>query len=155
MSVFRMFRQIVITTGVFAAISCGENRDIAEQSYHLTLLSSQAVEFKSDLRDFAKENGFSFVDGSTETKNSRDNINQNSERSSGKNPGLVSRGVEIIDVTVEPHNSESRLLIFAKTSADNEKMVTLTVAHNDNSATERRMVNNFERSFFFRKWIIR
>jgi len=125
---------------------------MAEQSYQFDISSSQAVEFKSDLRVFAIESGYAFVDGSSETKDSREYINEEAERSSGKNPGLVSQGVEIIDVTVEPRNAESEFLIFAKTSAYNAEEVSVTVIYNQNSAVEKRMADNFEQSRFLRKW---
>lgn len=125
---------------------------MAEQSYQFNLSPSQALEFKSDLRDFAIKSGYAFVDGSSETKEAREYINQESERSSGKNPGLVSQGIEIIDVTVEPRDAGSDFLIFAKTSAYDAEKVSLTVAYDEHSAVERQLADNFVQSQFLRKW---
>jgi hypothetical protein len=152
MSRLRIFGRFFIVMGVWAVASCGEGREMAELSYQFNLSPSQAVEFKSDLRDFAANNDYAFVDGSSETKEAREYINQESERSSGKNPGLVSQDSEIIDVTVEPRDSGSEFLIFAKTSAYDAEKVSLTVVYDKDSAAERRMADNFSQSQFFRKW---
>jgi hypothetical protein len=148
----RVWQQIILASCVVAIGSCGEGRVMAEQSYRFSISPNEASEFKKDLKKFALENGYAFVDGSSKTKESRDYINQSSEKTSGKNPGLVSKGVEIIDVTVEPKDARSAFLIFAKTSAYDAQAVTLTVAYNENTASERQMTDHFKQSQFLRKW---
>ncbi len=78
LSVFSCF---FIVLGVLALVSCGGGRDKAEVSYHFDLSPSQAIEFKSDLRQFALQNQYSFIDGSAQTKEARDYINRESEKS--------------------------------------------------------------------------
>lgn len=152
MTKLQIFGRISIVFGVWAIVSCGDGHDMAELSYQFNLSPDQAVEFKSDLREFAIKNGYAFIDGSAETKDAREYINQQSEKYSGKNPGLVGQGREIIDVTVEPKDSISNFLIFAKTSAYDSKKVSLTVAYNEDSVSSKGMVGNFLRSQFLRKW---
>ena len=141
----------LIVLGLWALVSCGDGRDKAEISYHFNLSSDQAVDFKSDLREFALQNGYQFIDGSSKTKEERKYINRESE-SSGRSAGLVSQGVEIIDVTVEPKEAELDFFIFAKTSAHEAEDVSLTVIYNESSAVERAMVDNFSQSQFLRIW---
>ena len=146
------FGRFFIVLGVLVLVSCGDGRDKAEVSYHFSLSPSQPLEFKSDLKEFALQNGCAFIDGSAQTKEARDYVNRKSESASQRNPGLVSQGVEIIDVTVEPKNSQLSFFIFAKTSAYDAKKVSLTMIYNNNSATERGMADSFSQSQFLRKW---
>ncbi len=146
----RVFSRFSIALGVWALVSCGDGRDMAEVSYHFDLSSRQALEFKSDLRYFALQNGYVFVDGSERTKEARDYINKETERSPQGGAGLTSQS--IIDVTVEPESPRLDFLIFAKTSAYDAEKVSLTMIYNKNSADERVMVDNFSQSQFLRNW---
>ena len=152
MSKRQVFGRIFAIIGAWAVVSCGKGREMAEQSYQLNLSSSEVIKFKSDLRDFAKKSGYDFVDGSAETKEAREYINKESEKLSGKNSGLVNPDIEMIDITVEPQDSGSYFLIFAKTSAYDANKISLTVAYNENSLEEREMANTFVQSPFLRKW---
>lgn len=125
---------------------------MAERSYEFDLSPNEAAEFKSDLKEFAKNGKYVFVDGGEETKNYRNNINQHSAETSGKNPNLASVGVEIVDVTVEPRDPEIGFLMFAKTSAYDSKKISLTVAYDKSSRVSKKMAENFEQSGFIQKW---
>jgi hypothetical protein len=152
MNKLSVFSRFFIVLGVLALVSCGDGRNKAEVSYHFDLSPSQVIEFKSDLREFALQNQYAFIDGSAQTKEAREYINRESERSSQKSAGLVSKGSEVIDVTVEPEKSGLTFFIFVKTSAYDAKKISLTMVHNKNSAIERAMADNFSQSLFLRKW---
>ncbi|MEO9598906.1 hypothetical protein [Parasphingorhabdus sp.] len=64
MSKRQICERLFVVVGAWAVVSCGDGRHMAEQSYQFNLSPSQAVEFKSGLREFAMENGYAFVDGS-------------------------------------------------------------------------------------------
>ena len=147
-----MLGRVFIVVGVAVIVSCGESRNTTELTYQLNLSVEQVADFKTDLRNFAAKNNYVFIDGSSNTKKARQYINRESERSSGKNPGLVSQGNGIIDVTVEPTDSKSEFLIFAKTSAYDASEVTLTIVYDENSLAESKMADDFSHSDFFYKW---
>lgn len=143
---------ILVILGAWALLSCGNRGHKSQISYELTLSPTRAIEFKSDLRNFALQNKYDFIDGSTETKEAREYINKESERSSGRGAELVGAGIEVVDVTVEPRDPGSEFLIFAKTSANDAGKVSLTVIYNKNSQREREMADNFSKSDFLHRW---
>lgn len=111
-------------------------------TYQLKLTPSQSVEFKSELRRFADQNEYEFIDGSAEMREGREYINREA------NAGLVTG--EVMNVTLEPQKSGLGLFANAMTAARNEQDVRLLVVYDKRSPIERSMARDL--SEFARKW---
>ena len=142
--------RILVVFGLCALASCG-GVGKEEASYNLELSPSQAIGFKSDLKKFADENGYLFIDGSQETKEAREYFNRETAKTASGNIGLAAGNGEIIDVTVEP-KERTEFLIFAKTDANDAKKVSLTLIYDKTSVAEKRLAAHFLRSQFLRNW---
>lgn len=138
----------LIVLGLLCLASCsgGSKKEV---SYELQLSPRQAIQFKSDLSRFAKENGYLFIDGSKRTKEDREYINKETARSS-TSAGLATEG-QIIDVTLEPETAAS-FFIFAKSSAYDAGKVSLTIIYDETSVAEKRLADEFLQSQFLRSW---
>ena len=138
----------LVVLGLSSLASCSRG-STEEVSYDLQFSPRQAVAFKFDLSRFAKEKGYLFIDGSNETKEAREAINEETARSS-RVAGLATEG-QIIDVTVEPKYATG-FFIFAKSSAYDAKRVSLTMIHDKSSPAEKRLADDFLQSQFVRNW---
>jgi hypothetical protein len=139
----------LVLLGLLAFASCSGRGEV-ELSHELRLSADQAASFKSDLSNFAKENGYIFIDGSNETKEARKHFNNEFARSS--NSASFATDGYLIDVTVEPKNA-SNFLIVAKSSAYDAGRVSLTLIYDKTSVAEKQMADKFKQSQFRRSWM--
>lgn len=142
---------ILVALVACGLVSCSDSGNTTEVSYQLSLSAAEAAKLKTDLRAFALQNGYAFIDGSADMTNDRTLINRETKGSPGGSAGLAVQG-EIINVTVEPKNSEFDSFIFAQTSAHDEQKVSLVMIYDRESSGERAMAESFYRSKVLQAW---